>query len=125
MLFGAGSGRRSASQLIAFVCDGVVKTPGLFTGGGLRSVDLTGRRGSLAALSAGVDHRTFVGPVETALVSGASGVTAGRPPWKDCVSLDRTKRRRLPATRAVARLGEIQETIARHRRPPTCLRSAD
>ena len=31
LLFGAGFGRRSASQLMAFVYDGGVKTPGLFT----------------------------------------------------------------------------------------------
>ncbi len=42
-----------------------------------------------AVLSAGVDHETFVGQVETAMANGASGVIAGRALWKDCISLDR------------------------------------
>jgi tagatose-1,6-bisphosphate aldolase len=41
-----------------------------------------------AVLSAGVDHETFIGQVETAMENGASGVIAGRALWKDCISLD-------------------------------------
>lgn len=68
-----------------------------------------------AVLSAGVDHATFLGQVETAMAAGASGVIAGRSLWKDCISLDRAvTRQRLEAV-AVPRLREIQAVIARHR----------
>jgi tagatose 1,6-diphosphate aldolase len=72
-----------------------------------------------AVLSAGVDHETFLGQVEIALDNGASGVIAGRSLWKDCVSLDRDKQQNLLATKAVARLAEIQAVLARHPRPLT------
>lgn len=68
-----------------------------------------------AVLSAGVDHATFIGQVETAMAAGASGVIAGRSLWKDCVSLDRTETRRRLETIAVPRLRELQAVIARHR----------
>lgn len=68
-----------------------------------------------AVLSAGVDHATFVGQVETAMAAGASGVIAGRSLWKDCVSLDRAETRRRLETIAVPRLRELQAVIARHR----------
>ena len=67
-----------------------------------------------AVLSAGVDHETFMGQVEIALTNGASGVIAGRSLWKDCVSLDREKQRRLLETKALPRLREIQAALARH-----------
>ncbi len=68
-----------------------------------------------AVLSAGVDHATFLGQVETAMANGASGVIAGRSLWKDCVSLDRAvTRQRLEAV-AVPRLREIQAVVGRHR----------
>ena len=67
-----------------------------------------------AVLSAGVDHATFVGQVETAMENGASGVIAGRALWKDCISLDRTETRRRLETIAVPRLRELQAVIARH-----------
>jgi tagatose 1,6-diphosphate aldolase len=70
-----------------------------------------------AVLSAGVDHETFLGQVVVALDNGASGVIAGRSLWKDCVSLDRDKQQHLLATKAVARLAEIQTVLARHPRP--------
>lgn len=70
-----------------------------------------------AVLSAGVDHATFLGQVESAMRNGASGVIAGRSLWKDCISLDReTTRSRLESV-AVPRLREIQAVIARYRAP--------
>jgi tagatose 1,6-diphosphate aldolase len=68
-----------------------------------------------AVLSAGVDHETFLGQVETAMANGASGVIAGRSLWKDCISLDRGVTRARLETVAVPRLREIQAVIARHR----------
>lgn len=68
-----------------------------------------------AVLSAGVDHATFLGQVETAMANGAAGVIAGRALWKDCVSLDRAAQRARLAEVAVPRLREIQAAIARHR----------
>lgn len=70
-----------------------------------------------AVLSAGVDHETFLGQVETAMANGASGVIAGRSLWKDCISLDRTETRDRLTRIAVPRLREIQAVIARHRIP--------
>lgn len=67
-----------------------------------------------AVLSAGVDHATFLGQVETAMENGASGVIAGRSLWKDCISLDRTVTRERLETIAVPRLRELQAVIARH-----------
>jgi len=67
-----------------------------------------------AVLSAGVDHKTFLGQVETAMQHGASGVIAGRALWKDCISLDRTVQRERLETVAVPRLREIQAVIGRH-----------
>ncbi len=68
-----------------------------------------------AVLSAGVDHQTFLGQVETAMINGASGVIAGRALWKDCISLDRSVTRDRLTTVAVPRLRQIQEIVARHR----------
>jgi tagatose 1,6-diphosphate aldolase len=68
-----------------------------------------------AVLSAGVDHATFLGQVETAMANGAAGVIAGRALWKDCVSLDRAEQRRRLAEIAVPRLREIGAVIARGR----------
>jgi tagatose-1,6-bisphosphate aldolase len=70
-----------------------------------------------AVLSAGVDHETFLGQVETAMANGASGVIAGRSLWKDCISLDRAITRQRLETIAVPRLREIKAIIARHRAP--------
>ena len=67
-----------------------------------------------SVLSAGVDHATFIGQVETAMANGASGVIAGRSLWKDCVSLDRAKQKELLLTRALPRLQEIQAILARY-----------
>ncbi len=67
-----------------------------------------------AVLSAGVDHATFLGQVETAMANGASGVIAGRSLWKDCISLDRAVTKQRLETTAVPRLREIQAVIARH-----------
>lgn len=72
-----------------------------------------------AVLSAGVDHETFLGQVETAMANGASGVIAGRSLWKDCISLDRAVTRRKLETIAVPRLREIQAVLARHRAATT------
>ena len=68
-----------------------------------------------AVLSAGVDHETFLGQVETAMMNGASGVIAGRALWKDCISLDRGVTRDRLTKVAVPRLRQIQEIVARHR----------
>ncbi|MCF8520873.1 MAG: tagatose-bisphosphate aldolase [Rhodobacteraceae bacterium] len=67
-----------------------------------------------AVLSAGVDHATFLGQVETSMAHGASGVIAGRSLWKDCISLDREVTKERLETVAVPRLREIQAVIARH-----------
>ena len=77
-----------------------------------------------AVLSAGVDHETFLGQVKIALANGASGVIAGRSLWKDCVSLDRAREQELLATKAVARLAEIQAILVRHPRSLTRDRQA-
>lgn len=68
-----------------------------------------------AVLSAGVDHNTFLGQVETAMRNGASGVIAGRALWKDCISLDRGVTRDRLTTIAVPRLRQIQEIVQRCR----------
>lgn len=68
-----------------------------------------------AVLSAGVDHATFLGQVETAMASGASGVIAGRSLWKDCIHLDDAEMSARLRDRAVPRLRELQAVIARHR----------
>jgi tagatose 1,6-diphosphate aldolase len=65
-------------------------------------------------LSAGVDHATFLGQVETAMRNGASGVIAGRALWKDCISLDRAVQADRLRNVAVPRLREIQAVIERH-----------
>jgi tagatose 1,6-diphosphate aldolase len=68
-----------------------------------------------AVLSAGVDHATFLGQVETSMANGASGVIAGRSLWKDCIHLDDTEMAQRLTTLAVPRLRELQAVIARHR----------
>ncbi|MBE7203180.1 MAG: tagatose-bisphosphate aldolase [Parafilimonas terrae] len=68
-----------------------------------------------AVLSAGVDHKTFLGQVEHAMANGASGVIAGRSLWKDCIALDRAVTREKLQSTAVPRLREIQAVVARHR----------
>jgi tagatose-1,6-bisphosphate aldolase len=70
-----------------------------------------------AVLSAGVDHETFLGQVETAMANGASGVIAGRSLWKDCISLDCEVTRQRLETVAVPRLRELQAIIARYHAP--------
>ncbi|MBC2834441.1 tagatose-bisphosphate aldolase [Paragemmobacter straminiformis] len=67
-----------------------------------------------AVLSAGVDHATFLGQVETAMANGASGVIAGRSLWKDCISLDRAVTKERLTTVALPRLREIQAVIGRY-----------
>lgn len=68
-----------------------------------------------AVLSAGVDHATFLGQVDTAMANGASGVIAGRSLWKDCIHLDAAEMQRRLIDRAVPRLRELQAVIARYR----------
>lgn len=68
-----------------------------------------------AVLSAGVDHDTFLGQVETAMRNGASGVIAGRALWKDCIALDRAVTRDRLTSIAVPRLRQIQDVVARCR----------
>jgi tagatose-1,6-bisphosphate aldolase len=69
-----------------------------------------------AVLSAGVDHATFLGQVETAMANGARGVIAGRSLWKDCISLDRAETRDRLERIAVPRLREIQAAMRRARK---------
>ncbi len=68
-----------------------------------------------AVLSAGVDHATFLGQVDSAMANGASGVIAGRALWKDCISLDREVTRQRLESVALPRLRQLQAAIARHR----------
>jgi tagatose 1,6-diphosphate aldolase len=68
-----------------------------------------------AVLSAGVDHATFLGQVESAMKNGASGVIAGRSLWKDCISLDRAVSKQKLSTTSVSRLRDIQAIIGRYR----------
>lgn len=93
----------------------VLKIP--YPGSAAACADVTAVTGAVpwAVLSAGVDHGTFLGQVETAMANGASGVIAGRALWKDCISLDRRVQRERLETVAVARLREIQAVVARHR----------
>ncbi|MEO1454350.1 MAG: tagatose-bisphosphate aldolase [Pseudomonadota bacterium] len=67
-----------------------------------------------AVLSAGVDHETFIGQVETAMENGASGVIAGRSLWKDCISLDTDTQRERLETIASARLRDISAILDRY-----------
>lgn len=67
-----------------------------------------------AVLSAGVDHETFLGQVETSMANGASGVIAGRALWKDCISLDPAVQADRLETIASSRLREIQAILDRH-----------
>jgi tagatose 1,6-diphosphate aldolase len=67
-----------------------------------------------AVLSAGVDHATFLGQVEAAMMNGASGVIAGRSLWKDCISLDRAVTKARLTEIAVPRLRELQAIIGTH-----------
>lgn len=93
----------------------VLKIPFPGSAEGCRSVTRLCGNVPWAVLSAGVDHATFLGQVETAMANGASGVIAGRALWKDCISLDRSVTRDRLDTVAVPRLREIQSVIARHR----------
>jgi tagatose-1,6-bisphosphate aldolase len=111
------------------------KTPGLITGGSRLCLEagakvlkipypgtaeacaeVTAMCGTVpwAVLSAGVDHATFLGQVDTAMAHGASGVIAGRSLWKDCIALDRAVTKQRLESIAVPRLREIQAVISRH-----------
>src|SRR5207244_13307941 len=69
-----------------------------------------------SVLTAGVDHETFLGQVETAMANGASGVIAGRALWKDCVFLDRARTREALIEKALPRLKQIQAILERYPR---------
>jgi tagatose-1,6-bisphosphate aldolase len=92
----------------------VLKIP--YPGTPLACANITAMCGPVpwAVLSAGVDHATFLGQVETSMAYGASGVIAGRSLWKDCISLDRAVTKERLESIAVPRLREIQAVIARH-----------
>ena len=92
----------------------VLKLP--YPGNAAACAKVTALCGSVpwAVLSAGVDHDTFLGQVETAMANGASGVIAGRALWKDCISLDRAVTRDRLTGVAVPRLRQIQEIVGRH-----------
>ena len=64
-----------------------------------------------AVLSAGVDHETFIGQVETAVANGASGAMAGRSLWKDSLAVSPEVREDLLTTRALPRLRELAAVV--------------
>lgn len=64
-----------------------------------------------AVLSAGVDHATFLGQVETAVTNGASGAMAGRSLWKDSLAMTSGEREQLLTNQALPRLRELSGTI--------------
>lgn len=64
-----------------------------------------------ALLSAGVDHETFVGQLETALDAGAAGFIAGRSIWKESVGMDVEQRRAFLQGEARRRLAELLEMV--------------
>ena len=64
-----------------------------------------------AVLSAGVDHETFIGQVETAVANGASGAMAGRSLWKDSLAVSAEVREDLLTTRALPRLRELAAVV--------------
>src|SRR5690625_4881082 len=64
-----------------------------------------------AILSAGVDHSTFLGQVDTALSNGCAGAMAGRSLWKDALAPSSQERVGLLTTRALPRLRELINTV--------------
>ncbi len=64
-----------------------------------------------AVLSAGVDHETFVGQVETAVAHGAGGAMAGRALWKDSLAVSAATREDLLTNRALPRLRQLETVI--------------
>lgn len=92
----------------------VLKIP--YPGSAQACANITAMCGAVpwAVLSAGVDHATFLGQVETAMAAGASGVIAGRSLWKDCISLDRAVTRQRLETIALPRLRALQAVIAKY-----------
>ncbi|MBW4022136.1 MAG: tagatose-bisphosphate aldolase [Proteobacteria bacterium] len=89
----------------------VLKLPYPGTEAACREISAMAGEVPWAVLSAGVDHETFLGQVETAVRAGASGVIAGRSLWKDCISLDPEVRRERLRTIATPRLRMIQEIL--------------
>ena len=65
-----------------------------------------------ALLSAGVDHETFVGQLETALAAGAAGFIAGRSIWKESAAMDGEERSTFLRGEARRRLSELLEMVA-------------
>jgi len=65
-----------------------------------------------ALLSAGVDHETFAGQLDTALAAGAAGFIAGRSVWKESVGMDAERRRAFLHGEARRRLDELLEKVA-------------
>ena len=65
-----------------------------------------------ALLSAGVDHETFVGQLETALAAGACGFIAGRSIWKESAGMDGEERSAFLRGEARRRLSELLEMVA-------------
>lgn len=68
-----------------------------------------------AVLSAGVDHKTFLGQLEVAMAHGCAGAIAGRSLWKDAIALDADVRRDKLTNLAAPRLAEIRALLAAHR----------
>ncbi|RNF33657.1 tagatose-bisphosphate aldolase [Paracoccus methylarcula] len=92
----------------------VLKLPYPGTGAACAEISALCRDVPWAVLSAGVDHGTFIGQVETAMRNGASGVIAGRALWKDCISLDPGIHEDRLENIASDRLKQIQEILDRH-----------
>jgi tagatose 1,6-diphosphate aldolase len=89
----------------------VLKLPYPGTAAACAEISALAKHVPWAVLSAGVDHETFLGQVETAMRAGASGVIAGRSLWKDCISLDPAVRRERLRTIATPRLRMLQEVL--------------
>jgi tagatose 1,6-diphosphate aldolase len=62
-------------------------------------------------LSAGVDHETFIQPVDVAVANGASGAMAGRSLWKDSLAVSPEVRKNLLTSRALVRLRELARVV--------------
>lgn len=60
-------------------------------------------------LSAGADFDTFLGRLETAAATGASGYIVGRAVWREAATLDRTARSKAISNRVVPRLRRLSE----------------
>lgn len=110
-----------ATQLALDCGSKVLKIPYPGTPDACANVNRLAGKVPWSVLSAGVDHETFLGQVEISMSHGASGIIAGRSLWKDCVSFDRARQRKLLTEKAVPRLRELQAVLKRFPRKVTNL----